>query len=100
MGTSGPVAMAPLGPLWRWQKERLVRFTRKDDLATALVAAVVVIYLAYLALDGIPMVRDVTGMAAVGLILGLRADGLVAAPSSPTSVSPSPADSDRWPSGS
>jgi hypothetical protein len=47
-----------------------VRFTRKDVVATALVAAVVVIYLAYLAFDGIPMVRDVTGMAAVGLILG------------------------------
>jgi hypothetical protein len=47
-----------------------MRFTGKDAVATALVAAVVVIYFAYLALDGIPMVRDVTGMAAVGLIFG------------------------------
>ena len=44
--------------------------TRKDWVATGLVAAVVVIYLAYLAFDSIPLVRDVTGMAAVGLILG------------------------------
>ena len=35
-----------------------------------MVAAVAVIYLTYLALGGIPMVRDVTGMAAVGLIFG------------------------------
>lgn len=47
-----------------------MRFTRKDSLATALVAAVVVIYGAYLAFDGIPLVRDATGMAAVGLVLG------------------------------
>jgi hypothetical protein len=47
-----------------------VTFTRTDVVATALVAAVVVIYLAYLAFDGLPMVRDITGMAAVGLILG------------------------------
>jgi uncharacterized membrane protein len=47
-----------------------MKFTRKDFLATALVAAAFVIYLAYLAFEGIPMVRDATGMAAVGLILG------------------------------
>jgi hypothetical protein len=45
-------------------------FTRKDTVATGLVAAVVVIYLAYLVLDGMPLVRDVKGMAAVGLVLG------------------------------
>jgi hypothetical protein len=45
-------------------------FTRKDAIATGLVAAVVVIYIAYLAFDGIPLVRDVKGMAAVGLIGG------------------------------
>ena len=45
-------------------------WTRKDTLATGLVAAVVVIYLAYVTFDGIPFVRDPTGMAAVGLILG------------------------------
>jgi hypothetical protein len=47
-----------------------MRFTPKDTVATAFVAAVVVIYAGYLAFDGIPLVRDVTGMAAVGLILG------------------------------
>jgi hypothetical protein len=45
-------------------------FTRKDTVATGLVAAVVVIYLAYVAFDGIPFVRDVEGMAGVALILG------------------------------
>jgi hypothetical protein len=44
--------------------------TRKDAAAAGLVAAVVVIYLAYVVFDGIPFVRDVEGMAAVGLILG------------------------------
>ena len=47
-----------------------MRFTGKDVVATALVGAVVAIYLAYLTFDGIPMVRDATGMAAVGLIFG------------------------------
>jgi hypothetical protein len=47
-----------------------MRFTRKDTVATGLVAAVVVVYVAYVASDGIPFVRDVKGMAAVGLILG------------------------------
>jgi hypothetical protein len=47
-----------------------MRFTPKDTVATALAAAVVLIYAGYLAFDGIPLVRDVTGMAAVGLILG------------------------------
>jgi hypothetical protein len=47
-----------------------MRFTPKDTVATAFVAAVVLIYVGYLAFDGIPLVRDVTGMAAVGLILG------------------------------
>jgi hypothetical protein len=45
-------------------------FSRRDTVATGLVAAVVVVYLAYLVFDGIPIVRDVEGMAAVGLILG------------------------------
>jgi hypothetical protein len=45
-------------------------FSRKDTVATGLVATVVIIYLAYLAFDGIPFVRDVKGMAAIGLILG------------------------------
>jgi len=47
-----------------------MRFTTKDSLGSALVGAVVLIYFAYLAFDGIPFVRDTTGMAAVGLILG------------------------------
>jgi hypothetical protein len=45
-------------------------FTRKGAIATGLVAAAVVIYIAYLAFDGIPLVRDVRGMAAVGLVCG------------------------------
>jgi hypothetical protein len=52
------------------RKEQAMALTRKDWVATGLVAAVLVIYVAYLAFDGIPLVRDVTGMAAVGLILG------------------------------
>ena len=45
--------------------------TWKDTVATALVAVVVVIYLAYLSFEGIPFVRDVRGMAAVGLVLSI-----------------------------
>ena len=45
--------------------------TWKDTVATALVAVVVVIYLAYLSFDGIPFVRDVRGMAALGLALSI-----------------------------
>lgn len=52
------------------EKEPTMKFTRKDAIATGLVAAVVVIYIAYVAFDGIPLVRDVKGMAAVGLIGG------------------------------
>jgi hypothetical protein len=45
--------------------------TWKDGVATALVAVVVVVYVGYLSLeDGLPLVRDIRGMAAVGLILG------------------------------
>lgn len=47
-----------------------MRFTLKDAVATGLVAAVITIYLAYMAFDGIPFVRDPEGMAGVGLILG------------------------------
>ena len=47
-----------------------MKFTQKDTVATALIAAVMTIYLAYLAFDGIPFVRDPEGMAGVGLILG------------------------------
>jgi hypothetical protein len=47
-----------------------MRFTTKDAVASALVVAAVVIYAAYVAFDGIPLVRDATGMAAVGLVLG------------------------------
>src|SRR6266508_2662156 len=47
-----------------------MRFTRRDTVATGLVAAVVLVYVAHVGLDGIPFVHDVSGMAAVGLILG------------------------------
>jgi hypothetical protein len=44
--------------------------TWRDALASSLVAGVAIIYVAYLTFDGIPLVRDVEGMAAVGLVLG------------------------------
>jgi len=47
-----------------------MKFTRKDTVATVLVAAVITIYLAYLVFDGIPFVRDPEGMTGVGLVLG------------------------------
>ena len=47
-----------------------MRFTRKDSVATGLVAAVITIYLAYLVFDGVPFVRDPEGMAGIGLIIG------------------------------
>jgi hypothetical protein len=47
-----------------------MQVTTKDAVASALVAACVVIYAAYVGFDGIPLVRDATGMAAVGLVLG------------------------------
>jgi hypothetical protein len=42
----------------------------KDAVATALVAALVLVYAAYVVFDGLPFVRDATGMAGLGLILG------------------------------
>jgi len=43
----------------------------KDGVASALVALVVIVYIGYLSVeDGLPLVRDPRGMAAVGLILG------------------------------
>jgi hypothetical protein len=45
-------------------------FTRRDLVATSLAAAAVAIYAAYVVLDGVPLARDVTGMAGIGLILG------------------------------
>ena len=47
-----------------------MRCTFKDVVASALVGLVVLTYGAYLIFDGIPFVRDATGMAAVGLFLG------------------------------
>lgn len=44
--------------------------TRKDVVATALVAIVVLAYAGYLAFGSVPFVHDVRGMAAVGLIGG------------------------------
>ena len=45
-------------------------FTRKDTIATALVAAVVAAYVGFLAFGSVPFIEDVRGMAAVGLIFG------------------------------
>lgn len=47
-----------------------MEFTRKDVVATALVAVAVVVYVAYLAFDGFLFVGGVAAMAAVGLVLG------------------------------
>lgn len=47
-----------------------MEFTRKDAVATALVAVAVVAYLAYLAFDGFLFIKDVPAMAGVGLVLG------------------------------
>jgi len=48
-----------------------MKHTWKDTVATALVALAVVVYMGYLASeDGLPLVRDTRGMAAVGLVLG------------------------------
>ena len=44
--------------------------TQKDTIATGMVAVAVVVYFAFLAFDGVPIARDVKGMAAVGLVLG------------------------------
>lgn len=44
--------------------------TWRDVVATALVAVVVVFYVGYLAFGSMPLVEDVRGMAAVGLICG------------------------------
>jgi hypothetical protein len=43
--------------------------TRKDTVATALVAIAVLIYIGDLTLGSVPLVQDVKGMAAVGLVL-------------------------------
>jgi hypothetical protein len=47
-----------------------MRFSRKDVVATALVAAAVAAYAGYLAFGSVPLIEDARGMAAVGLILG------------------------------
>jgi hypothetical protein len=45
--------------------------TSSDEVATALAGAAVAIYLGFLVFGSLPLVQDVRGMAAVGLILGL-----------------------------
>ena len=45
-------------------------FTTRDKIATGLVTAAVVAYVGYLVFDGVPLVHDVRGMAAVALVLG------------------------------
>jgi hypothetical protein len=50
-----------------------MRFTRKDIVATLLVAAIVVPYIGYLVWGEMPFIEDPRGMGAVGLILGIAA---------------------------
>lgn len=44
--------------------------SRRDAVATVLVAAAVAAYLGYLVVGSLPFVEDARGMAAVGLVLG------------------------------
>jgi hypothetical protein len=50
-----------------------MRLTWKDGVATILVAAIVVPYVGYLIQGSMPFIQDPTGMAGVGLILGIAA---------------------------
>lgn len=50
-----------------------MRAPRRDAIATALVAAVVVAYAGYLAWGDMPFIHDARGMAGTGLVLGLAA---------------------------
>jgi hypothetical protein len=50
-----------------------MRLTWKDGVATLLVAAIVVPYVGYLIQGSMPFIQDPTGMAGVGLILGITA---------------------------
>jgi hypothetical protein len=50
-----------------------MRLTRKDVVATLLVAAIVVPYVGYLVWGDMPFIEDPRGMGAVGLILGIAA---------------------------
>jgi hypothetical protein len=57
-------------------KVRMMKLTRKDLIATLLIAAVVVPYVGYLIWDEMPFIQDPRGMAAlgiVGLLLGFAA---------------------------
>ena len=50
-----------------------MKLTRKDLAATVLVAAAVVPFVGYMAMGSMPFVQDPTGMAGLGLVLGLIA---------------------------
>jgi|SRR5579864_8684848 len=50
-----------------------MHLTWKDGVATVLVAAVVVPFVGYMATGSMPFVQDPTGMAGLGLVLGLLA---------------------------
>ena len=56
-----------------------MKLTRKDLIATLLIAAVVVPYIGYLVWDEMPFIQDPRGMATVGIVgvlLGFAAWGL------------------------
>ena len=58
---------------------RTMKLTRKDLIATLLIAAVVVPYIGYLVWDEMPFIQDPRGMATVGIVgvlLGFAAWGL------------------------
>src|SRR5687767_2649950 len=50
-----------------------MKFNRKEMLATALVAAILVPYVGYSISGSMPMVADARGMGATGLLLGMAA---------------------------
>lgn len=54
-----------------------MQLTRRDALATLLVAAILVPYVGYLVRGEMPFIQDPRGMAATGLILGLLAFAIV-----------------------
>ncbi len=45
-------------------------FRRRDAVATVLVAVVLLGYGSYLVFEGVPVIRDARGMAAVGVVFG------------------------------
>ena len=50
-----------------------MKLTRRDALATLMIAAIIVPYVGYVINGSMPFIKDPRGMSAVGLILGIVA---------------------------